>query len=288
MIYAYAVKLNRLLKPDDDLRDECVASSQSIDGDGDIIMPQGWLLNRVTAGQCKLLDTHNKTTITSILGNVESATVQDKALRCGILWAANESPLAAFAMKMSRGGFLNGFSVGFVPKAIATLDDIRNDSGDIVVKADERLFIAACKAMGIDPAETAAKARRIIVRQELCELSALGVPSNPDAMLKALGAGAVREEDFASIGLGAGAEWELLTKGAASWHGMTGQQKKSFSDVLTSIANHFAETKGHGAASADQAQRRAAEAETDQRRAELMEACKRAAEKLASLATSNA
>ena len=202
MIYAHAVKLSRLLKSDDDFRDECVASSQSIDGDGDIIFPGGWDLSRVAAGQCKLLDSHDKNSITSILGNVEAAIVQDKALHCSIVWAASASPLAQFAMKMSRGGFLNGFSVGFVPKAIATLDDIRDEeTGRVIVAANRRLWDAACAAMSLDPVATGEKARRIIVKQELCELSALGVPSNPDAMLKALTAGAVKEEDFARIGV---------------------------------------------------------------------------------------
>ena len=174
-----------------DFRLSCTASSETIDGDGDIIRKDGWQLGRVAAGQVKLLDSHKSRGITNILGSVDSAIVTPEGLECGLRYAVEESPLAAFAWRMTVGKFLTGYSVGFAPKAIATLEDIRDESGNVVMRANQRLWDAACASMGIDPKATAETCSRIIVAAELCELSAIGAPSNPDAMVKALAAGAL-------------------------------------------------------------------------------------------------
>ena len=260
------------------------ASSQSIDGDGDIIYPHGWLLGRVARGQCKLLDSHNSGGITNILGNVESAATMEKTLDVTLRYAVAESPLAAFAWQMTKGGFLSGYSVGFVPRAAVVSEDMRDDeTGKVILRADRKRFIAVCEAMGLDPEVTMQNCSRIILQAELIELSALAVPSNPDAMVKALAAGCVREEDFARIGLGGDDEMHLITKGAQNWHRMDATQRKNLSDMLTGISAHHLQTKGHGTAPADKAHRTRVEAEEKQRD-EFLSTCKRLAANLAAAA----
>ena len=260
-----------------------VASSQSIDGDGDIIYPGGWLLGRVARGQVKLLDSHNTGGITNILGNVESAATMEKTLDVTLRYAVEESPLAAFAWKMTLGGFLAGYSVGFAPRAVVVSEDMRGPDGKVIVRADLPRFRAVCEAMGLDFEATVQKCDRIILQSELVELSALAVPSNPDAMVKALAAGAVREEDFARIGLGGDDEMHLITKGAQNWHRLDAVQRRNLSDMLTGISSHHLQTKGHGTATADKAHRERVGAEEKQRD-EFLQTCKRLAAELAAAA----
>jgi len=258
-----------------------VASNQTIDGDGDIIRAAGWDLNRVRAGQVKLLNAHNSRDITSIIGRMDSASIEGPELRAVVSYAVKESPLADFAWRMTLGGFLTGYSVGFVPRVIATLADLRGEDGTVKVKANRKLWDAAVDEMGLDPQATEKNCRRIICMGQLVELSALGVPSNPDAMIKAYRGGAIRDEDFASIGLGDDDSFALIEKGAKHWHAMNATQRKNLSDMLTGISAHHLQTRNDGTGAADQAQRSAAELEKDQQRAEFLATCKTLAAKLA-------
>ena len=254
-----------------------IASTESVDEEGDIIRQAGWILSRVDAGQVKLLNSHKQTDIRDVLGNVEVAVVRDRALHTEVTYAF-DNPLADMAWKMTLSGVLKGYSVGYRPRAVATVRDIRDADGKVVVRADRNLWDMACKEMGLDPKETADRASRIILRAMLGELSACAAPVNPDAMVKALGCGALREEDFAAAGFAGSHTFDFIQKGAAAWDCMSPEQRENFSEALTGISRHHLQTKGIGTATADKAQRERAEAE-NQRRDELLETCKALASK---------
>lgn len=278
MNYAFALTKPPTVIDEATHRVAAVASTETPDGDGDIIRVQGWNLSRVAMNQVKLLNAHNARDIRDVLGKIVLAEKSD-VLTCEVSYAVNESELAAFAWKMTKGGFLSGYSVGARPLAVASLRDVKAADGS-VVKANKKLWDAAVQAMGLDPKATAENVRKIVVAAELAELSALGVPSNPEAMVKALGAGAVREEDFARIGLAGADEYDLITKGAEHWGRLNKGQRENFSDMLCGISRNYLQTKETGTGATEKAQRARVEPEENQR-AEFLETCKTLAAKFA-------
>lgn len=254
------------------------ASTQDVDAEGDIIRAKGWELSRVELGQCKLLNSHKKTDIREILGNVEVAMVRGAELVCEVTYCVNENPLASMAWKMTAGGTLRGYSVGYMPRAVAALKDLKDEDGKVVVKADRKLWDAVCADMGMEPKATAERARRIIVSGVLGELSACSAPVNPYAMTKALRDGALDEADFAAAGLAGSHTYDLIVKGAANWERMDVSQRDNFTALMLGISRNNLQSKGTGSEAAEKAQRERAESEENQR-AEFLTACKALASK---------
>lgn len=88
------------------------------------------------------IDSHDYSTIESILGRVVPISVKDGKLQ-GDIEFATMNPKGQLAEKMADGGFLNTSSIGFIPKVF-------DDKGNIL-------------------------------KSELLEISAVSVPANPEA-----------------------------------------------------------------------------------------------------------
>lgn len=116
-----------------------IASTQSKDRDGDILIQNGWMLDNFRKNPV-LLWSHNPFEVP--IGKVLNIDVQNDQLVFDAEFAV-EDELGARIFKLVQGGFLNTFSVGYIPK-------MKNENGDTT-------------------------------QMELLEISVVNIPSNQDA-----------------------------------------------------------------------------------------------------------
>lgn len=165
-----------------------VASDESLDSYNEIIAARGWRFTRFQKN-APFVDSHDYESIKKLLGRVESARIEGKALVERVRWAKDvpENALAVLGWKMTLGGFLKAVSVGFFP--------IRR------VSNGREGWAAALTEIGLAP-EKAADVRCIYLEQEQIELSACIIGANPNALAKSWAAGAVADADLAACGFG--------------------------------------------------------------------------------------
>lgn len=163
-----------------------VASDESIDSYDEIIAAKGWRFTRF-AKNSPFVDSHDYESIKKLLGRVESATIQGRALVERVRWAIDvpENALAQLGWKMTVGGYLKAVSVGFMP--VRWVNQGRDG------------WAAALTELGIKP-EDAAAIDRIYLEQEQIELSACIIGANPNALAKSFADGCVREADLTACG----------------------------------------------------------------------------------------
>ena len=118
-----------------------IASTESKDRDGDIVKSEGWELDDFRKAP-RLLWSHDASQLP--IGKVTNIGIRNGELKFNAVFAEKENKFASDVAKMFKSGFLNTFSVGFIPKT-------RDEDGNIV-------------------------------QQELLEISAVNVPANPEAM----------------------------------------------------------------------------------------------------------
>lgn len=90
-----------------------VASSGSMDRDGDILVPSGWELDNFRKNPV-LLWAHDSYSLP--IGKATDISIVGNDLRFNAKFAEAENEFAGKVAKLMRGGFLNSFSVGFIPK----------------------------------------------------------------------------------------------------------------------------------------------------------------------------
>lgn len=238
---------------------EYVASDESVDAQGEIVLTKGWRFNRFRKN-APFLDSHRGATIGDQLGVVLSGVVEGGQLIEQVKWAIDvpENDLARLGFSMTDKGYLKAVSVGF--------DTVQ------AVKRGEMGWKAAIADNHIPP-EKAAKAVKIFLEQEQLELSAVVIGSNPNALVKAYEEGAVSEEELASCGFAGDAEYEFLTKAAfamerpecdAAFKALISVEMGRIYQQRKQISGKSTVTKGHPA-------RQHATAEVIKRRAEQRE-----------------
>lgn len=165
---------------------EYVASDESLDSYNEIISAKGWRFTRF-AKNAPFVDSHDYWSIDKLLGKVESARVEGRALVERVRWAKDveENHLARLGWKMTVGGFLKAVSVGFYPTKYA------RNGGDG--------FAAACTEIGVKP-EDSKNIRAIYLEQEQIELSACIIGANPNALAKSFAEGCIKDADLAAVG----------------------------------------------------------------------------------------
>ena len=134
---------------------EFVASDATCDRYEEIIEPTGWELENYRKNPV-FLNAHRNGDVMSVLGRALITEVRDGCLVQRVEFAVNANPVAKVAYDLYRGGFLRAVSVGFIPKV---WENGKAESGF----------------------------RRRYIRQELVEVSAVGVPANPNALAKNYG-----------------------------------------------------------------------------------------------------
>jgi HK97 family phage prohead protease len=148
-----------------------VASSESLDRYDEILSASGWRLENYRRNPV-FQNAHQYGDIIFTLGKALITEVRTMGARRVLFqrveFATAANPLARIAYGLYQGRFLNAVSVGFIP--------IRWEIGD-----EQSDF------------------RRKFIEQELLEVSAVGIPANPEALALGLKSGAVHTTDLREL-----------------------------------------------------------------------------------------
>jgi len=140
---------------------EAIASTNTVDREGDLILPSAFELAAFLKNPVILA---NHTYYTSngaptVIGKVLNIQATDNALEFTMQFA--QTDLAEEYFQLYKDGFMNAFSVGFIPKKYTYPED-NNSQKDV---------------------------RRIFTEVELLEISCVAIPANREALAKAVKAG---------------------------------------------------------------------------------------------------
>jgi phage portal protein BeeE len=144
-----------------------IASDETLDRYDEIILAQGWKLENYRRNPV-FQNAHKYGDIIFTLGKALFTEVREGRLVQRIEFATEVNPMARIAYGLYRGKFLNAVSVGFVP--------LRWENGG-----------------------AEAGYRRKYLEQELLEVSAVGIPANPNALQLGLKAGAIEQSDLLEL-----------------------------------------------------------------------------------------
>lgn len=134
---------------------EAIFSTQDVDRHGDVVLQEGWDISMFKKNPV-ILNSHNYGDAAEVIGKASNVKVEGKKLQGKITFAVNENPKAKVIFDLYAGGFLNAFSVGFIPTKFK-----ENKDGSVDWYTIEEA--------------------------ELLEVSAVSVPANARALAKAKG-----------------------------------------------------------------------------------------------------
>lgn len=134
---------------------EAIFSTQDVDRHGDVVLQEGWDLVNFKKNPV-ILNSHNYGDAAEVIGKASNTKIDGKKLVGKITFAVNENPKAKVIFDLYAGGFLNAFSVGFIPTKFKENKDGTKDW-------------------------------YTIEEAELLEVSAVSVPANARALAKAKG-----------------------------------------------------------------------------------------------------
>jgi uncharacterized protein len=154
------------------------ASDQTMDRYHEVISASGWRLENYRRNPV-IQNAHQYGDIIFTIGRAENTWVSGNALLQIWRFASNENPFAKIARDLYRGGFLQAASVGFLP--LKWEDGPPGSAGTA------------------GPGSAAAGFRRRYLEQELLEVSAVGIPANPNALTLAYAQGAIQKSDLREL-----------------------------------------------------------------------------------------
>ncbi|MBI2560297.1 MAG: hypothetical protein HYW14_04105 [Planctomycetes bacterium] len=145
-----------------------VASTDDVDRDGDVLSPDGWELDSYHKNPVVLFaHRYNEPPI----AKANNIKIMDGKLMFKPQFATEEEyPFADTIFKLYKGGYLRSFSVGFIPKE----------------------WEDKCTADGM-------RSGKYFTKQELVEISAVPVASNPNALAEAYKSGVIGSEEFKGL-----------------------------------------------------------------------------------------
>jgi len=141
-----------------------VSSDETLDRYNEIIIASGWQLANYQQNPV-FQNSHQYGDIIFTLGKAITTEVRGSTLFQRIQFATEANPIAKIAYGLYRGKFLNAVSVGFAP--------LRWENG-----TEKTAY------------------RRKYLEQELLEVSAVGIPANPNALALGLKSGAIAKSDL--------------------------------------------------------------------------------------------
>jgi hypothetical protein len=158
-----------------------VASDESLDRCNEIISASGWKLENYKRNPVfqnahqygDILFTLGRALITEI--RVGKTSTSSQYLFQRIEFACDINPMAKIAYGLYKGKFLNAVSVGFVP--------LRWEDGSSESSSSS----------------SSSSIRRRYLEQELLEVSAVGIPANPNALALGLKSGAIAKSDLRDL-----------------------------------------------------------------------------------------
>ena len=157
------------------------ASDATLDRYKEVIVASGWRLENYLRNPV-IQNAHQYGDIIFTIGRAEKTWVSGNALLQTWRFASNENPFAKIARDLYRGKFLQAASVGFLP---LKWEDPTSDHGGASYASPNM-------------AGTQVPRRRYL-EQELLEVSAVGIPANPNALTLALKAGAIEHSDLREL-----------------------------------------------------------------------------------------
>jgi uncharacterized protein len=165
------VKVATPTDADDEAILDFIASDETVDRYGEVILASGWELERYRHNPV-FQNCHQYGDVVFTLGRALATEVRQTGgrpfLYQRIRFAVEANPMAKIAHALYRGKYLNAVSVGFVP-------------------------------LEWQEGAEAHPASRKYLRQELLEVSAVSIPANPNALALAAKAGAVALGDLREL-----------------------------------------------------------------------------------------
>jgi hypothetical protein len=194
-----------------------VASTEALDRYDEIIAADGWRLDNYRRNPVfqnahqygDIIFTLGKALITEVRSIPHSA-IPTPHLYQRIEFAVDANPMARIAYALYKGKFLNAVSVGFIP--IRWQDADGTEHSVVGARAAGPLSSAGGEGQGEEASSTithhVARSiprpaeqtfRRKYLEQELLEVSAVGIPANPEALQLGLKAGAIQRADIKDL-----------------------------------------------------------------------------------------
>lgn len=128
---------------------EAVFSTSNEDRHGDVVV-QNWDLKAFKKNPV-ILNSHTYGDATEVIGKAEKVAIKDGKLEGRIKFAVNENPKAKIIFDLYANGFLNAFSVGFIPLEFGKKGEIiRSELLEVSAVAVPANAMALAKAKGID------------------------------------------------------------------------------------------------------------------------------------------
>lgn len=135
---------------------DAVFSTSDEDRHGDVV-EQNWDLKAYKKNPV-LLNSHQSRDATETIGKVQPISVKDGKLQGRVHFAVNENPKAKVIFDLYAGGFLSGFSVGFIPKEFDDKNPFRIKKSELleisaVAVPANALSLAKQKGIDVEPLE---------------------------------------------------------------------------------------------------------------------------------------
>jgi len=190
-----------------------IASDESLDRYDEVISAPGWRLDSYRRNPVfqnahqygDIMFTLGKALVTEVRNaecgmrnqaagaefcNSTSAVRTSPYLYQRIEFATEVNPIARIAYGLYKGKFLNAVSVGFIPLRWEDAHGVEHSAGKSSQALSER---HSFEPLGLSAPEPF---RRRFLEQELLEVSAVGIPANPNALALGLKAGAIEKSDL--------------------------------------------------------------------------------------------
>jgi hypothetical protein len=183
-----------------------VSSDETLDRYGEIISAAGWRLDNYRRNPVfqnahqygDVIFTLGRALITEVreVGPAEVGRASSQAvLFQRIQFATDVNPMARIAYGLYKGKFLNAVSVGFIPLRWKDGPNERSLSAGGESRGD---VVSSLSTLNYQPSTRSAP-RRQYLEQELLEVSAVGIPANPNALALGLKSGAVEKSDLKEL-----------------------------------------------------------------------------------------
>jgi phage head maturation protease len=154
-----------------------IASTAAVDRHKEILVPRGVITESFMKNPV-MLDIHNSRAYP--VGKVVDIKVNKEAVEIHFEFADTEEGVKL--EKLYTSGFMNAFSVGFIPKNYIDLYEMRGDDGKLSVSSLEVELPNGEKEL-IDLSQYKDVPYGIISKWELLEVSPVSVPANPEALM---------------------------------------------------------------------------------------------------------
>jgi uncharacterized protein len=176
-----------------------IASDETLDRCDEIIAASGWRLESYRKNPV-FQNAHQYGDVIFTLGKALLTEVRmisgRPALFQRVQFAVDANPMARIAYALYKGKFLNAVSVGFVPlrwENPPSPTELRRTGPSTL---DPRPFFSPDTR---HPTLSSSPFRRRYLEQELLEVSAVGIPANPNALQLGLKAGAIEKGDLKEL-----------------------------------------------------------------------------------------